>query len=78
MSSGGEKGLRKKKKRAAAKKYQGKSLLIKEKLMDYRARTLRKIFERLQEMGELGQSRAVMWNILHNKLLVKANISFIL
>ena len=26
------------------------------KIMDYRARTLRKIFKRLQEMGELGQS----------------------
>lgn len=28
-------------------------------------------------MGELGQSWAVMWNILHNKLQAKANISFI-
>lgn len=45
--------------------------------MDYRARTLRKIFKGLPEMGEPGQLWAVMWSILYNKLLGKANIGFI-
>lgn len=43
-------------KKISSKEISREVSLIKQKLMDYRARILRTIFKRLQEMGELGQS----------------------
>lgn len=45
--------------------------------MDYRARTLRKIFKGLPEMGEPGNSELSCRTFFYNKLLVKANTGFL-